>query len=83
MHARHFFVADKIESKDARTTYCLTEKMLADLSTKPTQGTSYKQQRNVVMGLKEEDFEINKVWHGRILEKHDPQDDEEEDLDRM
>ena len=76
-------MVDKLESKDVQMIYCLTEKMLADLSSKPTQGALFKQQRNLVMGLKEEDFKLYKAWYRRVLERYELWDDQEEDLDRI
>lgn len=51
--------------------YCPTEQMLADLSSKPTQGSSFKKQRDLVMGLKEKDFKLCKAWHRKVLEKYE------------
>ena len=56
--------------------------MVADFSIKPTQGSIFVQQRNVVMGLKIEDFRIYKSWHKRVMEKCYLWDDIEEDLER-
>ena len=83
MHARYFFVADKVANKEVKIIYCPTEKMIADFSSKPTQGQLFKNQRNAVMGLKEEDFEMYKAWYKAVLERYDLWDDQENDLDRI
>ena len=83
IYVRYFFVVDKIRNKEVKVTHCPTEKMQADFSSKPTQGLLFKKQRNVAMGLKDEDFPMHKAWHKRIIEKHDLWDNQEEDLDRI
>ena len=42
IHVHYFFVVDKLESKDIRMIYYPTEKMLADLSSKLTQGSLFQ-----------------------------------------
>ena len=83
MHVRYYFVVDKIASKEVKIIYCPTKKMVADFSSKPTQGNLLKRQRNIVMGLKEEDFEMCKAWYKAALERYDLWDEEEEDLMRI
>ena len=83
MHARCFFVADELESKDLRMMHCPTEKMLADISSKPTQGALFLKQRNLIMGLREEDFELYEAWYECVLEKYELWDDEESDLSEL
>ena len=83
IHVRYFFVVDKIRSKEVKVIYYPTEKMWADFSSKPTQDLLFKQQRNIVMGLKEEDFPMYKAWYKRVIEKYDLWDDLEDDLDRI
>ena len=41
INARYFFVADKVEKKELKIIYYSAEKMIADYSTKPTQGTLF------------------------------------------
>ena len=83
IHVRYFFVVDKIRNKDVKVIHYPTKKMWADFSSKPTQGLLFKQQRNVVMDLKDEDFAMCEAWHKRVIEKCDLWDDQEEDLDRI
>ena len=71
MHIRYFFVADKVANKEVKIIYCPTKKMVADFSSKPIQGQLFKNQRNTVMGLKEEDFKMHKAWYKAVLERYD------------
>ena len=61
IHVCYYFVVNKINNKEVKIIYCPTEKMIADFSSKPIQGLIFKQQRNTIMGLKEEDFEMYKA----------------------
>ena len=54
--------------------------MIADFSTKPLQGLIFRQQRNTIMGLRDEDFEMCEAWYKMVLEKYDLWDDLEEDI---
>ena len=76
-------MADKVGNKEAKIAYCPAEKMVADFSSKPTQGQAFRQQRNIAMGLNEEDFEMREAWHKAVLEMCDLWDEEEEDLMRI
>ena len=48
INIRHFFVADKITKKEVRVVHCPTDKMIANNSTKPTQGTLFVFQFNSI-----------------------------------
>ena len=49
INIRHFFVADRIASKEVKVEYCPTGDMLADFFTKPLQGTLFRKFRNIIM----------------------------------
>ena len=59
MNVRYFFVADEIEKKDAKIVCCPTEKMVADYSAKPTQGSLFAYQRNLILGINKEEFDMH------------------------
>ena len=46
---RYFFVADRVKSKEVQVEYKPTKDMLADLHTKPLQGSLFRQMRGEVM----------------------------------
>jgi hypothetical protein len=48
----YFFVTDRIQSKESTVEYCPTGEMLADLFTKPLQGSSFHHFRQAVLNLK-------------------------------
>ena len=60
--------------------YCPTEKMITDYSTKPTQGSLFACQRNLILGIDEKEFSMHKEWHKAVLVKYELWDDLEEDL---
>ena len=80
IHVRYYFVVDKVENKELKIIYCPTEEMIADYSTKPTQGALFTYQRNVILGVKEEEFNACKMWYKRKLEEYDLWDDDKKDL---
>ena len=80
---RCFFVADKIEQKEVKMIYCPTEKMIADYSTKPTQGSLFVCQRNTTLGIDESEFVMCKEWCKAALVKHELWDEDESDLEGL
>ena len=69
-----------MEKKELKTIYCPTEKMIADYSTKPTQGTLFEYQRDIILGVKKEECVMYKNWYKKKLMEYDLWDDEEDDL---
>ena len=61
----------------------LTEEMIADCSTKPTQGSLFICQSNMILGLMKEDFGFCGSWHKEVLMKYDLFGTEEKDLESM
>ena len=57
--ARHFFVADWIQSEELKVVCCPTDEMVADFFTKPSQGHKFKKFRNMIMNI-QDDKEISK-----------------------
>lgn len=56
IHIRYFFVTDKIAKKEVKLIYCPTKDMIADYNTKPLQGAQFIRFRNLMLGIKAEDF---------------------------
>lgn len=48
LNIKYFFVTDQIEQGWLRVSYCPTDKMIADINTKPLQGALFKQMRAAV-----------------------------------
>ena len=65
MHVRCLFVVDNINKNEVKTLCYPIKKMIVDYSTKPIQGSLFESQRNVMLGIKKEDFGMHKVWHKR------------------
>ncbi len=57
------FVVDKIRNKEVKIVYCPTEKMIADYSSKSTQGKLFDFQRKTIQGIKVEDYKMDKKWY--------------------
>lgn len=53
---RYFFVTDKIENKEMRVEYCPTEDMLADIFTKPLQGSLFRKLRDRLLNVDSTNF---------------------------
>ena len=78
IHVRYFFVVDKIKNKEVKIVYCPTEKMIADFSSKPTQGKLFK--LNTIQGIKVENFRLYKEWYKKVLQQYKLFDGLEHDL---
>ena len=50
---RYFFVHDRIKSGEIKLQYLNTEEMIADILTKPLQGSTFKYLRNKLLNIKE------------------------------
>ena len=83
MNIRFFFVADKTKNQEVKTTHCPTKEMVADQSTKTTQGSLFKYQRNLIQGVKKEDFSEHKEWCKEALEGYDLWDEDESGLSEL
>ena len=49
INVRYFFIKDRIENKELKLRYCETLKMLADILTKPLQGSLFKELRDAIL----------------------------------
>ena len=82
IHVRYFFVTDKIEKKELKLIYCPTEKMTADFSTKPVQGSKFVEFRDAMQGIRPEDYPIYKSRYMEVLKAYDL-DQNEDDLEDL
>jgi hypothetical protein len=51
IHVRYFFIADRADKGEINIVYCSTENMIADIMTKPLQGSKFRHGRRVVMNF--------------------------------
>ena len=51
IHARYFFITDRVEEGEVDIQYCPTEMMWADVLTKPKQGKSFRLDRSHLMNV--------------------------------
>ena len=80
---KHFFVADKMEKKNVRMVHCETEEIVADCSTKLTQGLLFMHEQNLTLGLDEKEFDKCKQQCEAMLRKCELQDNEEDNLHKL
>ena len=78
IHIRYFFVTDKIEKKELKLIYCPTEKMIADFSTKPLQGSKFIEFRDQMQGIRAEDYDDYKRQYIAVLKAYDLYENEED-----
>ena len=83
IHVRYFFAVDKLHNKEIRIEHCPTEEMIADYNSKPLQGKLFYGFRNVIMGIREEDFPLYKDRYRKVLKQYDLYDDSETDLNGL
>ena len=75
IHARYFFIKDKIDKEEVEIQYCPTEQMWADVNTKPLQGKPYRVMRSHLMNVPEDyDDEIERLRTCQALGGPKPND---------
>jgi hypothetical protein len=52
INIRYFFVTDRVQAKELTVEYCPTDDMLADMFTKPLQGSKFRHFRDAVLNNK-------------------------------
>jgi hypothetical protein len=50
INIRHYFVKQYLDNGEFTLNYCPTEDMIADISTKPLQGSQFIKLRNILLG---------------------------------
>ena len=70
IHIRYFFVTDRIKHKEIKIEYCPTGEMVANFMTKPLQGSVFIKFRNLILGIREEDFDSYRKDFEQILLKY-------------
>jgi len=53
INIRYFFVTDRVNKKEVEMVYCPTGDMMADLLTKPLQGSQFKKFRDAILNVQE------------------------------
>jgi hypothetical protein len=79
IHIRFFFITDQINKKKIMVKHCPTEEMIADYFTKPLQGALFRKFRNLILGVKEEDFQQYKEEYSATLKRYGLHDDDKPD----
>ena len=51
LNIRYFFISDQVKNGELRIEYCPTESMVGDFFTKPLQGSTFKNFRQISMNL--------------------------------
>jgi hypothetical protein len=57
INIRYFFIADCIQKGQVNVEYCPTEDMVADIFTKPLQGSAFKKFRDAVLNVPDSSFD--------------------------
>ena len=55
INIRYFFVTDRVNKNEVEMVYCPTGEMMADLLTKPLQGSQFKKFRDAILNIQEDD----------------------------
>ena len=74
-------MVDKIEKKDARMVYYLTDQIVASYSTKPMQGSLFIYYGNLILRIDDNEFKIYKRWYKEVLKRYNLWDENEVDLE--
>ena len=67
IEVRYFYIKDKVNRKEVRIEHCPTEDMTADFFTKPTQGSLFLRQRDLIMNI--DPSSIYHSAHRSVLKK--------------
>jgi len=68
IHARYFFIKDKIDKDEIEVIYCPTSEMRADINTKPLQGSPFRVMRSHLMNVAEDyDDELERQRTSELL----------------
>jgi hypothetical protein len=78
IHIRYFFATDKIQKKEVRLIYCPTDKMIADYSTKPLQGSKFVEFRDLMLGILKADYAKYKEQYIAVLKQYDLYENEDD-----
>jgi hypothetical protein len=73
INIRYFFVTDRVNKKEVEMIYCPTGDMVADLLTKPLQGSQFKKFRDMILNIQEDasrtpNFGVS-MMHRSVLRK--------------
>ena len=55
LNIRHFFITDRIHQGEVSVVYCPTDDMVADVLTKPLQGSKFRKFRRLLLNLEDDD----------------------------
>ena len=80
MRVGYFFITNKINKREVKIIYCPTDKIIANYSSKLTQGNVFEFQRNTILGIKKDNFVTYKDWYKFVLRKYELWDVAEHDL---
>jgi len=80
INIRYFFVTDKVQKREVKVLYCPKSDMIADYNTKPLQGVLFVKFRDLIMGIKQKEFDVYKQDYKDILTQYNLFDEHESDL---
>ena len=67
---KYFFVTDKVKEDEMSILYCPTKEMIGDFYTKPLQGTLFKQHRDAILGIDQDDMPLYVKAYAKFLESN-------------
>ena len=68
---KYFFVTDKVKDKELKILYCHTKEMIADFYTKPLQGVVFKEHRNSILGINDDDILLYLEQYAQFMKPKD------------
>jgi len=88
INIRYFFVTDRVTNKEVEMVYCPTGDMLADLLTKPLQGSQFRRFRDAILNVQEDASSTQlsgvSMMHRSVLkESHGPKQVSEINKNKM
>ena len=67
----YFFITDKVKNNEVKIIYCPTKEMVADFYTKPLQGTLFKEHRDAILGINEDNIILYLEQYAQYIKSMD------------
>ena len=68
---KYFFVTDKVKYNEMKIIYCPTKEMMADFYTKPLQWTLFKEHRDAILGITEDNIPLYMEQYAQYIKSMD------------
>ena len=68
---KYFVGTNKVKDKELKIIYCPTKEGIADFYTKPLQGALFKEHRNLILGINQDDIPLYLEQYAQLMKSID------------